>query len=82
MVTGTITSKGQVTIPKLIRDRLMLESGHKVDFVLTEQGDVLLRPVTKRVDDIFGVLHKTGQQPLSPEEMDAAIRKKIKKSVK
>ncbi len=82
MTTGTVTSKGQITIPKSVRDRLMLESGHKVDFVLTEQGDVLLRPVTKRVDDIFGVLHKLGQKPLSPREMDVAIQKKIKKSGK
>lgn len=82
MTTGTVTSKGQITIPKSIRDRLMLESGHKIDFVITEQGDVLLKPVTKRVDDIFGVLHRPGQKPLSPGEMDAAIQKKIRKSGK
>lgn len=82
MSTGTVTSKGQITIPKLIRDRLMLESGHKVDFVITDQGDVLLRPVTKRVDDIFGLLHQPGQKPLSPGEMDIAIRKRSKKSGK
>lgn len=78
MATSTITSKGQVTIPKDIRDSLLLHSGDKIDFTVTDQGEVLLRPLTRRVDDIFGRLHKPGRQALSPEDMDAAIRKRIR----
>jgi AbrB family looped-hinge helix DNA binding protein len=39
----TVTSKGQVTIPKKIRDLLGIQAGSAVDFELTANGDVILR---------------------------------------
>lgn len=42
----TVTSKGQVTIPKLVRERLGIRAGSMVAFELTEGGEVVLRPVT------------------------------------
>jgi len=79
MSTATITTKGQVTIPKEIRDRLMLHTGDKLDFTLTESGYVLLKPVTRHVDEVFGRLAKPGQPVLTPEQMQAAIRKRLAK---
>lgn len=38
----TVTSKGQVTIPKKVRDRLGITPGSEVEFSLNEQGDVVL----------------------------------------
>jgi antitoxin PrlF len=38
----TVTSKGQVTIPKKVRDQLGITPGSEVDFSLNEQGDVVL----------------------------------------
>ncbi|MDO4683323.1 MAG: AbrB/MazE/SpoVT family DNA-binding domain-containing protein [Lautropia sp.] len=38
-----LTSKGQVTIPKHIRDALGLVPGSQLDFVLNERGDVVRR---------------------------------------
>lgn len=78
MATATITSKGQVTIPKEIRDTLFLHTGDKIDFTLTEQGQVVLKPVTRSVDDLFGRLRKPGQKALSTQEMDAAIKKRAR----
>jgi len=40
----TLTSKGQVTVPKNVRDYLGIGPGSKVSFELTPKGDVLLRP--------------------------------------
>ena len=77
MTTATLTSKGQITIPKHIRERLMLQTGDKLDFTLTEAGDVLLKPVTRHVDEVFGRLGKSGQPPLTPAEMDAAIQQRM-----
>jgi antitoxin PrlF len=77
MSTATITSKGQITIPKEIRDSLMLHTGDRIDFTVTENGEMLLKPLTRRVDDLFGRLQKPGQQALTPEAMDAAIRKRV-----
>ncbi|AGA32445.1 transcriptional regulator, AbrB family [Thioalkalivibrio nitratireducens DSM 14787] len=80
MTTATLTSKGQITIPKEIREQLLLHAGDKLDFSLTEAGDVLLRPVTRRVDEVFGRLRKPGQPALTPAEMDVAIHQQMKKS--
>lgn len=41
----TLTSKGQVTIPKSIRDRLGLKPGHQVEFVADREGRVMVKPV-------------------------------------
>lgn len=45
MPVATLTSKGQVTIPKSIRDFLRVGAGSKVTFELLPNGDVALRPL-------------------------------------
>jgi AbrB family looped-hinge helix DNA binding protein len=54
---NALTVKGQVTIPKRVRDALGLKPGDEVDFELNEQGTVVLRraagmPVTREPDGI------------------------------
>lgn len=44
----TLTSKGQVTIPKRIRDALNMAPGCLVDFALNQEGDVVLQKVDTR----------------------------------
>lgn len=44
-MSTTVTSKGQVTIPKPLRDYLGLQPGSRVDFAYTADGQVVLRPV-------------------------------------
>ncbi len=44
----TLTSKGQVTIPKQIRDALDLEPGCSVDFAVNREGDVVIHKVGAR----------------------------------
>jgi len=82
MSLATLTSKGQITIPKEIRDSLRLHTGDKVEFIITETKEALFRPVTKKVDDVFGKLHKPGRKPISVEEMDSVIRQKMQASFK
>jgi antitoxin PrlF len=77
MALATLTSKGQVTIPKEVRTSLQLHAGDKVEFIITENGEALLKPVTKKVDEVFGRLHRSGRKPVSVEKMDAGIRRKI-----
>ena len=48
MAATTLTSKGQVTVPKNVRDLLGIGPGSKVMFDLTSTGDVVLRPVGAR----------------------------------
>ena len=82
MELATLTSKGQVTIPKAVRNSLHLLAGDKIEFVITEDKEALLRPVTKKIDDVFGRLHKPGIKPISIDKMDAGIRKKVQATFK
>lgn len=82
MAQATLTSKGQITIPKNIRDSLQLQVGDKVEFILTSNNEALMKPVTKRVDEVFGKLHKPGRKPISIEKMDAKIKQKMRASFK
>jgi antitoxin PrlF len=42
-MTTTLTSKGQVTIPKRIRDAMNLAPGSSVDFAVNPEGDIVIR---------------------------------------
>lgn len=78
MPLATITSKGQVTIPKAVRDSLRLDAGDRIEFVLAPGGEVLIRPISRKVDDVFGRLHRPGRRPVATEEMDEAIARRMK----
>ena len=74
MASATITTKGQVTIPKEIRDYLNLDTGSKVDFVIDENGIVTLVPLNTPVQSLSGILHRPGMKSATLEEMETAIR--------
>lgn len=80
MPIGTLTSKGQITIPKAIRDSLGLEPGDKVDFVLEADGRVILRPATTSVFTLAGILERSGRRAITVEEMKDTVRKRGGKS--
>ncbi|HIJ57734.1 MAG TPA: AbrB/MazE/SpoVT family DNA-binding domain-containing protein [Deltaproteobacteria bacterium] len=77
MTLATLTSKGQVTIPKVIRESLRLHAGDKIEFVITESKEALLRPITRKVDEVFGRLHKTGRKPITVKKMNTGIKQKM-----
>jgi AbrB family looped-hinge helix DNA binding protein len=78
MATATITTKGQVTIPKAIRDTLMLSAGDKIEFVVIDKREALIRPVSKKVDEVFGMLQKQDRKSFSVNEMNKKLRQKLK----
>jgi len=49
MATSTLTSKGQITLPKQIRQRLNVAAGDRIDFVVEENGEVVVRPALSRL---------------------------------
>jgi antitoxin PrlF len=55
MPSTTITRKGQITIPKVIRQALKVGAGDRLDFVVENDGRVVLRP-TFNVTDLKGLL--------------------------
>lgn len=73
MANATITTKGQVTIPKEIRDYLNLDTGSKVDFVIDENGIVKLIPLNIPIQKLSGILHRQGMKATTLEEMEQII---------
>ena len=73
MTSATITSKGQVTIPKEIRGYLKLETGTKVDFVIDENGQVKMIPLNVDVSKLSAILHRPGMKAATLEEMEQSI---------
>ena len=65
----TMSSKGQVTIPRDVRDRLGLQAGDKIAWSLLSNGTVVVRPKTRRLTDLVGILTKPDQPSVSIETM-------------
>ncbi len=74
MTSATITSKGQITIPKEVRERLGVEAGDRLEFVEEEKGVYKVVAATKDVRHLKGVVPKPNR-PVSVEEMNRAVRK-------
>lgn len=72
MSEATLTSKGQVTIPKEVRDALGLAAGDRVAFVDTADG-VLLVPAKGDIRELRGMFRGRRKKPLSIEEMNELI---------
>lgn len=71
---ATLTSKGQVTIPKAVRDALHLRTGDRLDFIVEADGTVRVLPITGSVKRLKGMLPRPART-LTLEEMDDAIAK-------
>jgi antitoxin PrlF len=73
MPTSTLTSKGQITLPKAIRDYLKLRPGHRLEFEITSNGTVFLRPRNRDVRELKGIVRSPHTKPVTVEEMNQAI---------
>ena len=65
----TISSKGQVTVPRDIRERLGVQAGDKITWSMLSNGTIVLRPKTRRLADLVGILTQPGQPGVSVDEM-------------
>jgi AbrB family looped-hinge helix DNA binding protein len=78
MSVSTITSKGQTTIPKDIRNYLQVGAGDKIDFVINKNGQVVVEPAIRDVKELKGILSRPGVRAVSVNEMKAAVRSRFK----
>ncbi|MBI4757219.1 MAG: AbrB/MazE/SpoVT family DNA-binding domain-containing protein [Betaproteobacteria bacterium] len=69
----TITSKGQLTLPKEIRDQLGLVVGSKLDFIIEADGSLRVRPLRRGAADLFGLLHDPDRAASTVEQMNEAV---------
>ncbi|MDD5385071.1 MAG: type II toxin-antitoxin system PrlF family antitoxin [Gallionella sp.] len=66
---ATLTSKGQTTIPKEIRDGLGMKSGDRITFTLMPDATVVMRLKNKSVTELAGTLYKKGRKPVPVEQL-------------
>ena len=72
MTTATITSKGQVTIPKDVRTRLGIGTGDRVEFFEIQDGVFQIVAATQDVKALKGIVPKP-KKPVTIEKMNQAI---------
>ena len=72
MASSTVTSKGQTTIPAKIREFLKLSSGDRLEYIMCEDGKVMIMPLTLQVQALQGILPKPAK-PVSLAAMEKAI---------
>ena len=79
--TSTVTTKGQITLPRDVRKALALDAGDKVDFVAVEGGFKLV-PLRKDVRAVKGRFARRVARPVTINEMDEAIAQSAAESAR
>lgn len=81
METVRLSSKGQLVIPKAVRDHAHVVAGCRLE-VRYVDGEIRLRPLAERpvssLDDVAGCLYRPDRKALSEEDTRAAIRARLK----
>lgn len=78
MSQATLTTKGQVTIPKAVRDQLDLKAGDRVDFIVNDAGEAVIRRVSCSTIEVQGMLAHRAQMPMTVAQMDEAVRRRFR----
>ena len=71
--TSRVSDKGQVTLPKALRDRLGIHAGSRLAFRVAADGSLNVQVLAKGSDALYGLLAKPGEPARSLDEMDVAI---------
>ena len=74
MATATLTSKGQITVPQTVRQTLGLQTGDRVAFVADEAGGYKVVALRKDVKALRGRFAGRAKQPVSIDDMAAAVQ--------
>ena len=70
---ATVTDKGQVTLPKAIRDLLGIHPGSRIDFEVTADQTLHARVLKRGSAGLFGLLHRPGEKARTLTDIDAGI---------
>jgi antitoxin PrlF len=69
-----MATKGQMTIPKRLRDRLGLKPGSEVDFELAEDGRVFMKALHRPLESVFACLRGSAKFAMTTDELMALTR--------
>jgi antitoxin PrlF len=80
MSTSVLSSKGQIVIPKEVRDKLGIEAGDRIQFI-EDDGGFKIVPATRDIKALKGIVPRPSQ-PVSIETMNSAIRARVTRAFK
>ena len=81
-MTSTISSKGQITVPKAVRDKLGLRTGALVEFELTAEGALLRkghRGGVRAVDRVLGILKREASTDSLLDDMRGTVPPRVRR---
>lgn len=78
-MSSTVTDKGQVTLPKAVRERLGIRPGTRLDFEVQGDDTLTVRVLTRGADGLFGLVARQGETARSLEQIDSGIAEAIVK---
>lgn len=73
MPSTTLTSKGQITVPRTIREQMHWKTGDRLDFTIESDGRVVVEQLGGDAKRLRGILRREEGPALSVEAMDDAI---------
>jgi antitoxin PrlF len=79
MALATLTSKGQITIPKKVREHLQLKTGDRLDFRIEKDGSIRIYPIARKVAEVFGAFAEKAKRPYSTTEVKDHLKQAFKK---
>lgn len=79
---STVTDKGQVTLPKAIRDQLGIRPGTRIDFEVLADNTLQARVLTRGASGLFGLLHRPGESTRSLDDIDNGIAQAVQQRAK
>ena len=78
---ATVTSKGQITIPVMIRTMAKIAPGSKLDFQMEDDGSIKVTLPNQDVSKLKGIIKSKKRKPVSLREMKSAIRRRSKEAM-
>jgi AbrB family looped-hinge helix DNA binding protein len=76
--TATVSDKGQVTLPKPLRDQLGIRPGSRLEFLLGADGVLQVKVLAKGSVALAGLLARPGKAPRSLSEHEAAVTEAVR----
>ena len=77
MPISRLTSKGQTTIPKEIRERLNLKPGDRIRYTIDAEDRVVIEPFHNDLASLAGIFYDPNRKSISIEEMKETMEKAV-----
>lgn len=74
---AVVSSRGQVVIPILLRDKLGIHEGSELFFNVRSDGVMEVRRATHSIESLFGCCKRAKAKPMTIAEMDEAIMQAV-----